>query len=341
MASVSNEITFDFKKKAHQWCNQYLGGSWRNISIDDFSIQVLGGGLSNKLYICSLPESYGVGKEERRKVVLRIYGPLYDELVTSIGCLIADSVVFALLSEWNIGPKLFAIFPEGRLEELLMAKSLAREDLAKPELSVRIAQKTAEYHQLQLPLCKDPDYLWNTISEWSKEALQTHFNEQDKAVKLAKLKSIDLKKEYDFLRNYLEMATSPGPVTFCHNDLQQGNILRVSKELQENNEEDFDLKLIDFEFSAYNYRAFDLANHFCEWMFDYSVPPPQYFSMSLKSWPSKEQQLIFIRAYLGKDTKENNYTSAECTIEESELLDQVNRIMAWHDSKLIIIARKS
>ena len=78
------------------------------------------GGLSNKLYICSLPESYGVGKEERRKVVLRIYGPLYDELVTSIGCLIADSVVFALLSEWNIGPKLFAIFPEGRLEELLM-----------------------------------------------------------------------------------------------------------------------------------------------------------------------------------------------------------------------------
>lgn len=33
-----------------------------------------------------------------------------------------------------------------------------------------------------------------------------------------------------------------------------GNILRVSKELQENNEEDFDLKLIDFEFSAYNYR---------------------------------------------------------------------------------------
>lgn len=33
-----------------------------------------------------------------------------------------------------------------------------------------------------------------------------------------------------------------------------GNILRVSKEMQENNEEDFDLKLIDFEFSAYNYR---------------------------------------------------------------------------------------
>ena len=27
--------------------------------------------------------------------------------------------------------------------------------------------------------------------------------------------------------------------------------------------------LIDYEFSSYNYRAFDLANHFNEWMYDY------------------------------------------------------------------------
>ena len=27
--------------------------------------------------------------------------------------------------------------------------------------------------------------------------------------------------------------------------------------------------LIDFEFSSYNYRGFDIANHFNEWMYDY------------------------------------------------------------------------
>ena len=26
---------------------------------------------------------------------------------------------------------------------------------------------------------------------------------------------------------------------------------------------------IDYEFAAYNYRAFDIANHFNEWMYDY------------------------------------------------------------------------
>ena len=30
--------------------------------------------------------------------------------------------------------------------------------------------------------------------------------------------------------------------------------MKVSKEVQESNEEEFDLKLIDFEYSAYNYR---------------------------------------------------------------------------------------
>ena len=49
---------------------------------------------------------------------------------------------------------------------------------------------------------------------------------------------------------------------------------------------------------CFYFRAFDLANHFCEWMFDYSVPPPQYFSMSLKSWPSKEQQVNWLQTFI-------------------------------------------
>lgn len=92
---------------------------WLNFILLSFCSFSLRGGLSNELFICRLPDNYQIGNAEKRKVVLRIYGPLYDELVTSVGALISDSVVFALLSEWNVGPKLFAIFPEGRLEELL------------------------------------------------------------------------------------------------------------------------------------------------------------------------------------------------------------------------------
>lgn len=77
------------------------------------------GGLSNELYICSLPEGYPLSHNTPQQVVLRIYGCLYGELVGNTHALISDTVVFALLSERKVGPKLYAIFPEGRLEQFL------------------------------------------------------------------------------------------------------------------------------------------------------------------------------------------------------------------------------
>lgn len=41
MASASSEISFELKKKAHKLCKKYLGGSWKNVSLDEFSIEVL------------------------------------------------------------------------------------------------------------------------------------------------------------------------------------------------------------------------------------------------------------------------------------------------------------
>ena len=36
-------------------------------------------------------------------------------------------------------------------------------------------------------------------------------------------------------------------------------------------------------------RAFDIANHFCEWFFDYTAPHPPYFTVSDNAWPSRDQ----------------------------------------------------
>ena len=44
-------------------------------------------------------------------------------------------------------------------------------------------------------------------------------------------------------------------VVFCHNDLLGGNVLF--------SEERGDVVLIDYEYAACNYAAFDIANHFC------------------------------------------------------------------------------
>ena len=48
---------------------------------------------------------------------------------------------------------------------------------------------------------------------------------------------------------------------------------------------------IDYEYCAYNYRAFDLANHFSEWMYDYTKKEYPYYRRNRRFFPSKERQV--------------------------------------------------
>lgn len=62
-----------------------------------------------------------------------------------------------------------------------------------------------------------------------------------------------------------------------------------------------ELMIIDFEYCAYNYRGFDLANHFIEWTFDYTNKEYPYFYHKREQYPNQEQQVrrrLFLRGFL-------------------------------------------
>lgn len=54
---------------------------------------------------------------EPTKVLLRIYGQSHGE--NALENMLTESVVFALLSERQLGPKLHGIFPGGRIEQYI------------------------------------------------------------------------------------------------------------------------------------------------------------------------------------------------------------------------------
>lgn len=98
------------------------------------------------------------------------------------------------------------------------------------------------------------------------------------------------------------------PVVFCHNDLQEGNILLRNQTNVEDekrnlsnmsNEVDYErltsdsLVIIDFEYCSYNYRGFDFANHFCEWVFDYTNEEPPFFYEVESNRPTEIQKVCF------------------------------------------------
>lgn len=67
--------------------------------------------------------------------------------------------------------------------------------------------------------------------------------------------------------------------------MQEGNIL-----LREDSAEP-KLVLIDFEYCSYNYRGFELANHFIEWVYDYTYERHPNFVINKENQPTREQMV--------------------------------------------------
>lgn len=291
---MSSEITCEMRDRAYRICRDYLHGAWKMISPGEMIVKRISGGLSNMLYYCALPVSQTSKAAEPSEVLLRIYGQVHGE--DALESVLAESVIFALLSERRLGPRLYGVFPGGRLEQFIPARSLFTSELADPELSAIIATKMANIHSLNVPISKEPTWIWNTMGKWLKSGQEylckkTKIDGVENST-LERLKKINYHNEMDYLKQVVAKVQSP--VVFAHNDMQEGNILlKTHTKSQEDR-----ICLIDFEYCSYNYRGFDLANHFCEWMYNYKVADHPYFTVEKENFPEKDKQLHFIRTYL-------------------------------------------
>uniref|UniRef100_A0A8C7P1E2 ethanolamine kinase n=1 Tax=Oncorhynchus mykiss TaxID=8022 RepID=A0A8C7P1E2_ONCMY len=272
----------DTKRKAYLWCKDFLHGAWKTVTEEDFQISIIRGGLSNKLFLCALPDIQTSVGDEPRNVLLRLYGAILQ----GAEAMVLESVMFAILAERELGPKLFGIFPQGRLEQFVPSRKLDTDELSMPSISAEIAEKMAKFHGMRMPFNKEPKWLFGTI---------------DKSL----------------------LDSSHSPVVFCHNDCQEGNILLLSGCEGSDRQK---LMLIDFEYSSYNYRGFDIGNHFCEWMYDYTNDKFPFFHVNSNNYPTKAQQLHFIGSYLSETEQGFENQSAEDQMKlKEELFVEANR----------------
>ncbi|XP_032138513.1 choline kinase alpha isoform X6 [Sapajus apella] len=306
------------RRRAYLWCKEFLPGAWRGLREDQFHISVIRGGLSNMLFQCSLPDTTATVGDEPRKVLLRLYGAI---LQMGAETMVLESVMFAILAERSLGPKLYGIFPQGRLEQFIPSRRLDTEELSLPDISAEIAEKMATFHGMKMPFNKEPKWLFGTMEKYLNEVLRIKFTGESRIQKLHKFLNYNLPLELENLRSLLE--STPSPVVFCHNDCQEGNILLL--EGRENSEKQ-KLMLIDFEYSSYNYRGFDIGNHFCEWIYDYTYEKYPFFRANIRKYPTKKQQLHFISSYLAAFQNDfENLSTKEKSIIEEEMLLEVNR----------------
>ncbi|XP_045342076.1 choline kinase alpha isoform X13 [Leopardus geoffroyi] len=286
------------RRRAYLWCKEFLPGAWRGLREDQFHISVIRGGLSNMLFQCSLPDTVATIGDEPRKVLLRLYG-----------------AILKMRSCNKEGSE------QAQKENEFQSRRLDTEELSLPDISAEIAEKMATFHGMKMPFNKEPKWLFGTMEKYLNQVLRVKFAGEPRVKQLHRLLRHNLPLELENLRSLLE--STPSPVVFCHNDCQEGNILML--EGRENSEKQ-KLMLIDFEYSSYNYRGFDIGNHFCEWMYDYNYEKYPFFRANILKYPTKRQQLHFISNYLAafQNEFENLSNEEKCIIEE-EMLLEVNR----------------
>ncbi|KAI0980440.1 hypothetical protein GJ496_007168 [Pomphorhynchus laevis] len=288
---ISEKELNDLRLKALCLCRDYLGGTWKNLKEEDLIFSRISGGLSNYLFKCTIPD-YIDCKDNPRSVILRVYG---QHLVARTSEVLKDTTVSLMLSEWGIGPKVYAVRGSSRLEQFFEAKTLRTSDLRNVTLRNKIARVLAKFHSFEMPLMKEPKWLFETVQNYLQKVKNLNFqNDNEKMMYELLFKKVDLNKEFDDLRAILSEV--PSPVLFSHNDVQPGNLLLM---------ESGEIKLIDYEYSGYNYRGFDLGNFFCEFMFDYNCNVYPYFNCNFDRYPSIETQREFIEEYVRSWMKNN------------------------------------
>ncbi|KAL8166918.1 hypothetical protein V2J09_008417 [Rumex salicifolius] len=186
------------------------------------------------------------------------------------------------------------------LEEFIHARTLSAADLRDPEISVGIAAKMWEFHNLEMPGSKEV-VLWNRMRNWMKTAKNLCSKKDEKEFELTRLED-----EIQMLKN--ELSEDGSVVGFCHNDLQYGNIMM--------DEEKGSITLIDYEYASYNPIAYDLANHFCEMAADYHSQTPHV--LDYDKYPDLEERQRFARAYLSSSGEEPSESEVAELVESAE-----------------------
>ncbi|KAM4783143.1 choline/ethanolamine kinase isoform 3-T3 [Cyanocitta cristata] len=293
--SGDGDVPAATRLQAYAWCREFLAGSWKLIGPEEFGIWPVSGAGPCPLVPpspvpCALPEHIPSVADEPRQVLLRVYGAILQ----GVDSLVLESVMFAILAERALGPRLFGVFPQGRLEQYIPSRRLRTEDLRDPSVSGEIAAKMSRFHGMVMPFNKEPKWLFGTMERYLEQISELTFPEQERLQKLEQLRGYNLEQEMRSLRDLLE--STPSPVVFCHNDVQEGNILLLAGREGCSDR----LMLIDFEYSSYNYRGFDLGNHFCEWAYSYGHEAWPFFRAQPEHYPSRQQQLHFIRRYLAE-----------------------------------------
>ncbi|XP_077994303.1 ethanolamine kinase 1-like [Glandiceps talaboti] len=248
---------------------KHIRPDWKT---DSIQFKVFTGGITNRMYGCHLPA------DECNMVLLRVNGEGSELTIDRA----KEIETFQILFKAKCGAELYCIFNNGLCYQFMPGNIVDSDSVRADFIFPMIAHKMAKMHVMK-PMDNRPipePNIFPTLRGW----LENVPKKLEDAEKNARFQHDmptheQLGKEIDQLERVLKPLNSP--VVFCHNDLCLGNIIY--------DKEGDTISFIDYEYSAYNYQAYDIGNHFA----NYAGIHTNDYSL----YPDKEYQIKWLKTY--------------------------------------------
>lgn len=217
------------------------------------------------------------------------------------------------LAQAGIAPPVYAAFPMGRVEHFLHARSPSLAVTYTLPLVTRIATAVAKLHCFEpsdAPKMKPASALWGVLAGWVRRARRL----DDLGAFAGSRLAGTILRWAGIMEEARQRVDRMGrsPVVFCHNDLFRGNILV---------DEDSEVSLIDFEYSSFNYRGYDIGNFFCE-----AMGGTDNGTSDERMYPSLELRRVFCKAYLEAFDGPVAEERVEELVQEAELYGRLSHL---------------
>ena len=200
-----------------------------------------------------------------------------------------EKSTYLLLANHNISAPCFHYSRKYRLESFYKGQTLNASDLTKPQVLKKIADQLFLLHQLSPKNLPTDDFFSLVFVKWGKLARQVLENEIDRFPANEKEMCLQLRSIYspETIKK-VRKCIPDRPLSFCHNDTYHGNIMKLQSG---------EIKLLDFEFSCLNNRAYDFSNLFAETVMKHKQPAYPYFKIVDPEY-GVEQISLLINYYL-------------------------------------------
>jgi len=257
--------------------------SWQDLSEKHTKIERMGG-LSNTIWKVTAKAK----KVEPKTVIYRKFGA---------GGAIVDrdreNYVIKGLAKKGVAPRYFGGDEEHRVEEFCDSEMMEPTDLNEKTNRRKLTRLVAQLHSIDFDkLDKTPLFLrilnGNDFTKSFHEKCKDDIFKPVEKNLIKDIATLTSKEETEFLRGIAPKGKDS--VAFSHNDMHSQNVLVLDK--------DHSFQLIDYEYSEYNYRGYDIANLFNETMFEYDTEESPHYNLDESKYPSDKELKDFIKYYL-------------------------------------------